>query len=107
MLVRMDWESPEGRLIVAAREALIAHVGGNPTVVERVLIERSARLQLFIEQMDARALRAGEMSDRDMRQYLSWVSALRRCLRELGVKEAPAAKPPGLEDIVAGKGAKR
>jgi hypothetical protein len=32
---------------------------------------------------------------------------LRLCLREIGLKEAIAARPLGLDDIVGDKGAKR
>jgi hypothetical protein len=86
-----------------AQRAPPPHVGGHPNRVERVLIERAARLQLFIEQMDARALKAGAMSERDTRTYLSWVNCLRLTLRELGIKEQVAARPLGLDEIVAGK----
>ena len=42
--------------------------------------------------MDAKALVAGTMSERDSRQYLAWVNALRLALRELGVDEAKSEK---------------
>jgi hypothetical protein len=71
LLTGMDWSSPEGRIIIAARADLTAHVGGNPNWVEKVLIERAARLQLYIEMMDAQALRDGTMSERNSRQYLA------------------------------------
>jgi hypothetical protein len=97
----MDWSSPEGRIIVAARAELTAHVGGNPNRVEKVLIERAARLMLYIEMIDAQALKDGTMSD--SRQYLAWINALRLCLREIGLKKSIAARPVGLDDIVADK----
>jgi hypothetical protein len=71
------------------------------------LIERAARLMLYIEMMDAPALKDGTMSERNSRPYLAWVNALRLCLREIGLKEAIAARPLGLDDIVGDKGAKR
>ena len=63
-------------------------------------------MTLYVEMMDARALAAGTMSERDSRQYLAWVNALRLCPRELGVKAAPVEKLPDLGDILAehGKG---
>jgi hypothetical protein len=57
--------------------------------------------------MDAQALKDGTMSERNSRQYLTWVNALRLCLRELGVKGAASAKPPSLDDVVAGKEPRR
>jgi hypothetical protein len=98
----MDWRSREGKVLVAARAELTAHVGGKPNNVQKVLIERAARLTLYIELMDAEALKAGTMTERNSRQYLAWVNALRLCLRELGVKASASEKPPSLDDIVRG-----
>jgi hypothetical protein len=56
--------------------------------VQKALIERAARLTLYIELMDAEALVVGTMSERNSRQYLAWVNALRLCLREIGLDEA-------------------
>jgi hypothetical protein len=69
--------------------------------VQRVLIERAARLTLYIELMDAEALEAGTMTERNSRQYLAWVNALRLCLREIGVDEAKPAKSASIASIVA------
>ena len=35
LLTNMDWSSPEGRIIVAARAELTAHVGGNSNNVQK------------------------------------------------------------------------
>jgi hypothetical protein len=53
---------------------LTAHVGGHPNTVQKALIERAARLTLYIELMDAEALAAGTMSERNSRMYLAWVA---------------------------------
>jgi hypothetical protein len=82
-------------------------VGGNPNSVQKALIERAARLTLYIELMDAEALVAGTMSERNSRQYLPWVNAPRLRLREIGVDEAKPAKTPDLSDIVAEHGTAR
>ena len=101
LLEGLDWRTREGQVLIAARAELTAHVGGNPNSVQRALIERAARLTLYIELMDAEALVAGTMSERNSRQYLAWVNALRLCLRELGVREAASDKRPSLEVIVS------
>ena len=49
-----------------------AIIGGSPSHVQRVLIERAARLMLYIEIMDRETLEAGTMSERNSRQYLAW-----------------------------------
>ena len=51
--------------------------------------------------MDAEALVVGTMTERNSRQYLAWVNALRLCLRELGVREAASDKRSSLEVIVS------
>ena len=101
MLAKLDRRTKESRLMAAARAELVRHVGGAPTSVQRTLIERAARLQLYIEVMDRETLETGTMSERASRQYLAWTNSLRLTLRELGVKAAPAAKLPDLSDIVA------
>ena len=58
-------------------------------------------MTLYIELMDARALEAGTMTERDSGQYLAWVNALRLCLREIGVDEAKPAKAASIASIVA------
>jgi hypothetical protein len=102
LIAGIDWRTREGQTLIAAREELTHHVGGKPNNVQKALIERAARLTLYIELMDAEALKAGTMSERNSRQYLAWVNALRLCLREIGVKAAPSESLPSLDDIVRG-----
>jgi hypothetical protein len=103
MLAKIDGRTKESRLMAAARDELTRHVGGSPSHVQRVLIERAARLMLYIEIMDRETLEAGTMSERASRQYLAWSNSLRLCLRELGVKAAPAAAPPSLDQYLAAR----
>jgi hypothetical protein len=107
MLAKIDGRTKESRLIAAARDELTRHVGGSPSHVQRVLIERAARLMLYIEIMDRETLEAGTMSERNSRQYLAWSNSLRLTLRELGLKAAPAGKLPDLRDILAEHGTAR
>jgi hypothetical protein len=93
----------EGQTLIAARAELTAHVGGRPNNVQKALIERAARLTLYIEMMDAEALVAGTMTERNSRQYLAWVNALRLCLRDIGVEEAKLEKAAGLDHYLAGQ----
>jgi hypothetical protein len=102
LLEGVDWRSRQGQTLIAARAELTAHVGGNPNNVQRVLIERAARLQLYLEMMDARALAAGTMTAHDSRQYLAWSNALRLTLRDIGVEEAKPAKTPDLDGYLKG-----
>jgi hypothetical protein len=74
-----------------------------PNNVQKALIERAARLTLYIELMEAQALKDGTMSERNSRQYLAWCNALRLCLREIGIEESAAAKPPALREYLTGE----
>ena len=98
LLEGIDWRTRQGQTLIAARAELTAHVGGNPSNVQKALIERAARLMLYIEMMDRETLETGTMSERDSRQYLAWSNSLRLTLRDLGVKAAPAEKLPDLGD---------
>jgi hypothetical protein len=103
MLAKIDGRTKESRLLAAARAELTRHVGGQPNSIQRTLIERAARLQLYIEVMDRETLETGSMSERASRQYLAWSNSLRLTLRELGVEAAPAVVPPSLGDYLASK----
>jgi hypothetical protein len=107
MLAKIDGRTKESRLMAAARAELVRHVGGHPNSIQRTLIERAARLQLYLEVMDRETLESGTMSERASRQYLAWSNSLRLCLRELGVKSAPAVVPPDLDGYLTAKGAER
>ena len=107
LLAGLDWRTREGKLLAASRDELTRHVGGNPNSVQKVLIERAARLTLYIEMMDRDALESGTMSERNSRQYLAWVNALRLCLREIGLDEAKPEMPVSLDQYLATKRAAR
>jgi hypothetical protein len=62
-----------------------------------VLIERAARLMLYIELMDAQALKDKTMSERNSRQYLAW-DAPRRTTSERG---GQILRHPGWSAVVS------
>ena len=105
LLEGLDWRTREGQTLIAARAELTAHVG-NPNSVQKVLIERAARLMLYLELMDAEALAAGTMTERNSRMYLAWTNSLRLTLHDIGIDEAKSAKTPDLADYLASKAAR-
>jgi hypothetical protein len=105
MLARLDWRTREAKLLVAIRAELVAHLGGKPNAVQRALIERAARLTVYIETMDRQALEEGGMSERNSKQYLAWIGQLRLTLREIGIDRVEPDKPASLSDYLAGKAA--
>jgi hypothetical protein len=70
------------------RDDLAEHLGGNVSATQRMIINRIAMLQLRVELMDRNALRGGDQTERDQRQYLAWCNTISKLLRHLGLKGA-------------------
>ena len=83
------------------RKDLIAHLGGNPSVTQRVMIDRAAWLSLRIALLDAKIL-DGSFTEHDSRTYLAWSGHLSRLMRDLGLKGA-AQTPRSLREHLAAK----
>jgi hypothetical protein len=90
ILSKLDGRTREARLMRGTRSALIAHVGGKPSVVQQTLIERACQLQIRIAMMDRDFAAGGGQTEHDSRTYLAWSNSLTRTLRELGVDGASA-----------------
>jgi hypothetical protein len=103
-LAKLDQRTKEARLMRCTRAALIAHVGGKPSVVQQTLIERACQLQIRIAMMDRDFADGGVLTEHDSRTYLAWSNSLTRTLRELGLKGA-VDKPPSLQDYLAARSA--
>jgi hypothetical protein len=85
----IDGRSREGRFLRAYERQLLDHIGNNPSVTQRCLIQRAARLALHLELMDERSL-AGDhvFTTHDHLHYVSWSNALARLLARLGLEPA-------------------
>jgi hypothetical protein len=94
----------EGRLIRDVRADLIKHVGGTPSVTQRVLIERAVMLTVQLGRMDAKALADGAMSEHASREYLAWSNTLTRTMKALGIKGA-SERTPSLKEFLAARSA--
>lgn len=75
------------------RQSLIRHVGGEPTVTQRALIDTLAALKLKLNVFDARFIEEGGMSPHARREYLAFVNSFGRLLARLGLKAAPPPVP--------------
>ena len=103
MLQNLDQRTREARLMRETKAALIAHVGGEPSATQKVLIERAVRLTLQLAMMDAK--QAGfALTEHDGRQYLAWTNTLTRLMRQLGLVGAPA-RVPTLPEYLANRAA--
>ena len=78
----LDRRQREMRYLKTCRVELVAHVGGNPTVIQRQLIERAAMLMLRLRMMDRRLAEDGgrKFTRNDSTQYLAWSNGLSRTL---------------------------
>ncbi len=83
-------------------EELTTHCGGNPSAVQRRLIQRAAMLHLRLALMDEHIELDGRMTERNAREYLCWNNAYVRTLRTLGLKAATERGGPSLKDIIGG-----
>jgi hypothetical protein len=101
----INGRSREGQFLRAYEQMLIKHCGGNPSVTQRALISRTARLALHLELMDERALLDGKgFGPTDHHFYVSWANALARHLDKLGLKRPAgyaSATPADLSSILA------
>lgn len=98
-IAKLDGRTREARLLREVRAELAEHVGGKPSITERMLIERCAMLTLRLKQMDDK-IASGSMTDLDARTYICWSNGLSRSLRLLGFKSAVSA-PPRLSEVLA------
>jgi len=104
---QIDGRSREGRFLRDIERELVAHVGGNPTVTQKLLIRRLARGLLRLELLDERITR-GELNDHDARTFSALSNVVRLTSRELGLQSAASVeKPPDLSAYLASKGSAR
>jgi hypothetical protein len=103
VLAKLDGRRREARLMQQIRQELLGHVGESPSPVARALVERAVILSLHVALFDARALKAGGLSERDSRQYLAYSNSLGRALKQLGIKGAAAAGPTLQEALAEGR----
>src|SRR4051812_22696126 len=101
-LALIDGRRAEAQFMKRIRDELTAHVGGRPSVTQRMIIDRCAALSLRIHLMDRDEARNDTfMSEKNAREYLCWTAALSRLLRQLGLEETPAdTKPPSITEMM-------
>jgi hypothetical protein len=97
-----------GRAYLARCSALVAHVGGQPSEVQRALIDQAARLHLLANMAYGELLRVGAFKKSgDVRAafdaYRKAASDERDVLRLIGI-ERRAAPVPSLQDYLEQRG---
>lgn len=99
-LALIDGRSREAQYMKARRAELVAHVGGQPSAVQRQMIERAVRLSLALELLDERLTHGEAFTTHDHNHYLAWSNALTRTLARLGLESA-SSRPPTLAEQLA------
>jgi len=95
-----DGRRSEGKLLRQVREELTKHVGGSPSITQRLLIERTAWMVLHVSMLDSRALREGGFSEHATKEYLAWSNTIRRSLIALGMKGAATDDSAALSELL-------
>jgi hypothetical protein len=98
VLRKLDKRTREAGYMAWVERDLTEHCGGNPTVVQRMLIDRAAILSLRLAMADARII-ADRLTQLDNLQLIAWQNALTRTLTALGV-HAEATKQPDILDYL-------
>ena len=78
---------------------LIAHIGGSPTIAQRLLIERVIKMRLQLDGLDAKLMKSG-WTAHDTRTYGGLANAYRLTIRELDRVKAGRVKAPSFEAVV-------
>jgi hypothetical protein len=99
-LVRVDGRTSAGLIVKRLRDDLIKHIGGNPSVVQRVMIERCCFLQLRISLLDIKITSGHTWTENDNNSYLSWTANLVRIMSRLGVEPKRSTPRPSLNAIL-------
>jgi hypothetical protein len=99
----LDGRSREGRFLRHCEAELAKHVGGKPSIAQRLLISRLARVALRLELFDEK-IAAGTLTDHDARVYGALHNSFRLLLREIGMRGA-AARATSLAEYLAAKAA--
>jgi hypothetical protein len=89
VLAKVDGRTREGRLLKRVRADLTAHLGGAPSITQRMVIERAAALTLKLALLDA-ANPDAFFDEHASNYYLAWSNSLERCLRQLGLQPSQA-----------------
>jgi hypothetical protein len=99
-LLKLDQRTKGAALIKRIRDDLCAHVGGQPSVAQRMIIDRLAVVTLRLSLFDQKLASDQPVTDHDSRVYASLHNSYRLLIRELGLRATPAPQST-LADIVA------
>lgn len=99
-LDRLDRRTHAGRVVRDLTAALVQHLGGNPTIAQKLLIERIVKMKLQLDGLGDK-LETGEWTAHDTRTYVGLSNAYNRALRELDRMKPGKATAPSLDEVIA------
>ena len=100
-LAHIDGRTKSAFHLKQVRQMLTDDIGGNPTFIQRLLIDRAAVLSLRLALADERIVE-DRLVEYDHKALVAWQNALTRTLVALGVQAdaAPALSTNGLADVM-------
>jgi hypothetical protein len=103
---KIDASSREGLFLRAYERMLTEHVGGHPTVTQKIVIARACRIALHLELLDEQVFCTGKaLTQHDYQHYCAWSRTLTQICDRLGLKPADIQNGPSnptLDDYWAG-----
>ena len=91
-LKKLDGRSAEGKLVRRLECELLAHIGHEPSVAERLLIDQIIKLRLLLDVLGGKIM-DGTFTDLDRRCFGAAHNAIRLALKEIGLKPTVSGKP--------------
>ena len=98
----VDGRSARGRALKQLTRELVAHVGGKPSVTQRLLIERAVQMRAQLVELDAKLAKGETWSVLDTRTYSALGNSYRNTLCKLGLDSADSktVERPSLTELV-------
>jgi hypothetical protein len=79
---------------------LLAHIGGAPTIGQRLLIERVCRMRLQLATFDEKVAAGEGWTAHDQRTLSGLANAYRLTIRELDKMKSDRGRGPSIEEVI-------
>jgi hypothetical protein len=100
-LSTLDKRTKAGRILRSTLADLTAHVGGDPTAAEALLIQSAALKATRLYLLSQKLLAGGEIGEDGDHLYLAWLNSMRQDLTALGLARRVRDVTPNLADYIA------
>jgi hypothetical protein len=100
-LSTLDKRTKAGRILRSTLADLTAHVGGDPTAAEALLIQSAALKATRLYLLSQKLLAGGEIGEDGDHHCLAWLNSMRQDLTALGLARRVRDVTPNLADYIA------